>query len=178
MDDPLFNLFQMPTQMNGFNPFMEMSQAGSGLSSGPTPGGQSRAQPLKPSTTTRILRSKIHFSLLAVLTYILIANDYMLTSNVFIMFLMWEMAEVFVIKRYETTKTSFLGILLLLGGIPSIHSTIIIKWLETANKILGDVAIFVFFFVVSHLFWQRLIIGQTFDVILDNGLEDNYSTII
>lgn len=167
----------MGPQMNGFNPFMEMSQTP--MFAAGAPGGKHNAKPLKASTLTTILRTKIHFSLLAVLTYILIVSDCMLTSNVFLMFLLWEMAEVFVLKRYETTKTSFLAILLLLGGIPAIHSTIIIKWLETGNKILGDVAIFVFFFVMTHVFWQRVVIGQTWDVLLDNGMEnESYSTII
>lgn len=132
------------------------------------PNGQS------PSTTnqmpytskmTKFLRTKIHFAVLAMLTYVMVATNTLIVRNIFLMFLLWEAAEVFLLKTYEVNKTSFVGILFMLGGIPRIHSTAIIKFMETAVKILNDVAVFVFYFVVSHILWKLFMLGSTFDSI-------------
>ncbi|KAG4080634.1 hypothetical protein HA402_013164 [Bradysia odoriphaga] len=117
------------------------------------------------SKMTKFLRTKIHFAVLAVLTYVMVATDTLVTRNIFLMFLLWEAAEVFLLKTYEVNKTSFIGILFMLGGIPAIHSTAIIKFMETAVKILNDVAVFVFYFVVSHILWKLFVMGSTFDSI-------------
>lgn len=115
------------------------------------------------SKLTKFLRTKIHFALLAVMTYGMVATDTLITRNIFLMFLLWEAAEVFLLKTYEVNKTSFVGILFMLGGIPPIHSTAITKFLETALKILNDLAVFVFYFVVSHILWKTLILGSSFE---------------
>lgn len=99
------------------------------------------------------------------LTYVLVATNNLVVGNIFLMFLLWEAAEVFLLKTYEVNKTSFLGILFMLGGIPSIHRTAIIKFMETAVKILNDVAVFVFYFVISHILWKMFMLGSTFDSI-------------
>lgn len=117
------------------------------------------------SKMTKFLRTKIHFAVLAILTYVMVATDTLIIRNIFLMFLLWEAAEVFLLKTYEVNKTSFVGILFMLGGIPAIHSTAIIKFMETAVKILNDVAVFVFYFVVSHLLWKIFVLGTTFDSI-------------
>lgn len=128
---------------------------------------QSTASPQQAHTTkmTKFLRTKIHFAVLAILTYVMVATDTLVTKNIFLMFLLWEAAEVFLLKTYEVNKTSFIGILFMLGGIPAIHSTAIIKFMETAVKILNDVAVFVFYFVVSHILWKMFVMGYTFDSI-------------
>lgn len=115
------------------------------------------------SKTTKFLRTKIHFAVLAMLTYVMVATNTLIVGNIFLMFLLWEAAEVFLLKTYEVNKTSFLGILFMLGGIPSIHRTAIIKFMETAVKILNDVAVFVFYFVISHILWKMFMLGSTFD---------------
>lgn len=117
------------------------------------------------SKTTRFLRTKIHFAVLAMLTYFLVAIDNLTVGSIFLVFLLWEAAEVFLLKTYEVNKTSFVGILFMLGGIPAQHSTAIIKFMETAVKILNDVAVFVFYFVVSHILWKMFVLGSTFDSI-------------
>lgn len=140
------------TNLNGFgaNFFGASFQSGNnGVNGTTTPTPQ-----LPDSRFIKLLKTKLHISLLAMITYTLIATNLMFTSNVFFIFLLWEMAEVFLLKTYETNQPSFLGILFMLSGIPAIHSTIIIKLFETFNKIIKDVAIFVFFFVISHVMWQ------------------------
>lgn len=128
-----------------FNNFQQQSSTGTG--------GVTEPLQLPETKFIKFLRSKMHISLIATITYILISTNTLLTSNVFLVFLIWEMAEVFLLKTYETNKTSFLAIVFLLFGIPAIHSTIVIKLFETFNKILKDVSIFVFFFVCTHLVW-------------------------
>lgn len=128
-------------------------------------GAASSTPPLPDSRFIRMLKMKLHISVLAFITYALIVSNSMFTSNVFFIFLLWEMAEVFLLKTYETNQPSFLGILFVLSGIPAIHSTIIIKLFETFNKILKDVAIFVFFFVISHVLWHLCYMGESLTLI-------------
>lgn len=128
-------------------------------------GGAAASTPLPDTRFIRMLKMKLHISVLAFVTYTLIVTNSMFTSNVFIIFLLWEMAEVFLLKTYETNQPSFLGILFVLSGIPAIHSTIIIKLFETFNKILKDVAIFVFFFVISHVLWNLCYTGEALTVL-------------
>lgn len=129
------------------------------------PNGQPASSAPKPSASkmTRFLRTKIHFAMLATLTYAMVATNTLIIRNIFLMFLLWEAAEVFLLKTYEVNKTSFVSILLMLGGIPATHTTTIIKFMETAVKILNDVAVFVFYFVVSHILWKMFILGSTFE---------------
>lgn len=117
------------------------------------------------------LQSKIHISILVILTYGLIVTEILPTNNVFLLFLLWELAEIFVLRTYEVKQTNILTILLLLAGIP--HSTVILKWFELVNKVLRDVAIFVFCFVCVHIFWELLVVGTKLSIILDVFLSTN-----
>lgn len=112
------------------------------------------------------LQSKIHISLLVIFTYGLIVTGIWPTDNVFLLFLLWELAEIFVLRTYEVKHTSIFSMLFLLAGIPPAHSTVVLKWFELVNKVLRDVAIFVFFFVCVHIFWELLVAGRALNVIL------------
>lgn len=108
-------------------------------------------QPALPKIK-KFLQSNIHISLLVILTYGLIATETSPTENVFLLFLLWELAEIFLLRTYVATQTSFLTILLFLAGIQ--HSTVILKWFELVKKVLNDLAIFLFFFVLVHISWE------------------------
>lgn len=162
--EPSFIPLGTPTE-----PEIDIFQILNNLKSQTQPNGQSTSTPNSQmpytSKMTKFLRTKIHFAALAMLTYGMVATNTLIVRNIFLMFLLWEAAEVFLLKTYDVSKTSFVGILFMLGGIPAIHSTAIIKFMETAVKILNDVAVFVFYFVVSHILWKMFIVGSTFDSI-------------
>lgn len=119
------------------------------------------------SKMTKFLRTKIHFAFLAIITYVMVTKNVLITRNIFLLFLLWEVAEVFLLKTYEVNKTSFVSILFMLGGIPPVYSTAIIKFMETVIKIMNDVAVFVFYFVFTHILWETLILGRSYDSIIN-----------
>lgn len=187
----IFSLFQgmqggMPAgSAAGDNPLFSMM---AGMQSFGTLGGdgaQQRSQSTSPSATpaaptsiiTKILQSKVHISAIAIITYLLAVTDVAFRTHVFTLFLLWEVVELFFLKAYEKNQTSYLGIVFMVSGIPSEHSTVVMKWLSTIRRILKDVAIFVFFFVVSHLLWQRFAVGQSFATILDNEMVQEFDRL-
>lgn len=108
---------------------------------------------------TKFLRTKMHLALVSFCSYYLTVSGYQPVASVFLMFLVWELAEVFIMRTYETAQTSLLGIVFLLFGIPAIHSTIVLKTLGTLYKVIRDSSVFVFFFVVCHFMWGILVLG-------------------
>lgn len=131
------------------------------LPSGPDQSGSMPTQHSVPETAVvKFLRTRIHLAMMAVAIYMLFATDqqYLIGSNVFILLLGWEIVEVFLLKTYEP-RTSFLDVVFLLGGISKKYSQIILKFTQTINKVMKDVAFFVFFFVLTHLLWSRLVLG-------------------
>lgn len=126
------------------------------------------APPLeKLSLIVRLLRAKLHIAAIGTLTYLLAANDLMFRSHVFTLFLLWEAVELFVLKPYEKDRSSYLGIVFLVSGIPTEHSSVVMRWLSTIRRVLKDVAIFVFFFVLAHVVWQALVLGESMVVVLN-----------
>ncbi|XP_053696190.1 uncharacterized protein LOC128743612 [Sabethes cyaneus] len=128
--------------------------------------------PVPDSTLIRFLRTKIHIALMGVLVYLLFATDrqHLIGGNVFVLLLGWELMEVFLLKTYQP-KASFLDVVFLLGGIPKKYSQMIVKFAQTINKVLKDVAFFMFFFVLSHLVWSVLVLG------IEIGYVLNYDTL-
>lgn len=98
---------------------------------------------------TKLLKSKIHIGLLAILTYTFINLGY--SCNVFLIFLIWEMVEMFILKQYENKSGGILSIVFMLSGISPAKLNVFMKWFQIINRVLRDVAIFLFFFVVSHI---------------------------
>lgn len=165
-DNPIFSM------MAGMQSFGSL---GGDTSAQPT---TTPAQPTAPtSIITKILQSKIHICAISIITYLLAATDVAFRTHVFTLFLLWEVVELFLLKAYEKTQTSYLGIVFLVSGIPTEHSTVMMKWLATIRRILKDVAIFAFFFVVSHLLWQRFAMGQSFSSILDHEMVQEFDRL-
>lgn len=106
--------------------------------------------PVMPDTKmTKLLKSKLHIGLLAILTYSFINSGY--SCNVFLIFLVWEMVEMFVLKQYENKSGGVMNILFLLSGVSPAKLNVFFKWIEIGKRVLRDVAIFLFFFVISHI---------------------------
>ncbi|XP_053673695.1 uncharacterized protein LOC128723955 [Anopheles nili] len=127
-------------------------------------GSSQTSQPTSRSNSrfARLLRSKIHLVIASVVTYLLFAtgNESYVGGNVFLPLLAWEMLELLTIGASEPAGAQqLLGMVFLLGGIPMKTSQTIMKLISTVNKVLKDVAFFMFFFVVTHLLWSRLWLG-------------------
>lgn len=140
---------------------------GAGFSASTSP---TTPQPIKPETPlVKLLKTKVHIVLMAITVYLLFAtnNQFYTSHNVFLLLLIWEMAEVLLLKTYEK-KTNLIGMVFLLGGVQQRHTTAFFKVFETLHKILKDVAIFIFFFVGSHILWEKFYFGKSFEVILGN----------
>lgn len=124
--------------------------------------------PAAPETRlVKFLRTKIHIALLAIVVYLLFAlgQQSWIGGSVFVLLLGWETIEMVLLKTYEP-QASFLDVVFLLGGISKRYSQFIIKLTQTINKVLKDVAFFVFFFVASHLLWSRFVLGIEFSYVL------------
>lgn len=177
MNNP-FAMFTSLTNANGMDasPLLTgdlfaslLGSNAAGAAAGQQPTATPGSPPEKLSLITRLLRSKLHIAAIGTLTYLLAANDLMFRSHVFTMFLLWEAVELFVLKPYEKDRSSYLGIVFLFSGIPTEHSSVVMRWFATIRKVLKDVAIFVFFFVMAHLLWQKLVLGETLTAILNVG---------
>lgn len=158
-DDPkqLFDLINS-MQQNGGQPspgasnFFAFSQFGNlDGSAGPNPFFANMNQsPKVPETRLKkALDTKLHIGLLAVATYLLITMS-SFHWNAFLIFLVWEIAEIFIVRQHESNPNGIVNILLMLVGISSTKLNIVLKWIQLLNKVLRDVALFMFFFVLSH----------------------------
>uniref|UniRef100_A0A182NB25 glutaryl-CoA dehydrogenase (ETF) n=1 Tax=Anopheles dirus TaxID=7168 RepID=A0A182NB25_9DIPT len=110
----------------------------------------------------RVLRTKIHLVVASIAAYLLFAtgNESYIGGNAFLPLLAWELIELLTIGASEPAGgQQLLGIVFLLGGIPMKTSQTIMKLMSTVNKVLKDVAFFMFFFVLTHLLWSRLWLG-------------------
>lgn len=107
--------------------------------------------PKVPETRVqKFLKSKIHIGLLAIFTYLLILIA-PFRWNLFLIFLTWEIAEIFILRQYESNSNGMINILFMLAGMSPTKVNVFIKWIQLLNKVFRDVALFMFFFVIAHL---------------------------
>lgn len=57
----------------------------------------------------------------------------------------------FILKQYENKSGSLLSIVFMFSGISPAKLNVFMKWFQIINRVLRDVAIFIFFFVLSHI---------------------------
>lgn len=116
-------------------------------------------KPKVPETRLqKFLNTKIHIGLLSIFTYILILFT-PFRWNVFLIFLLWEIAEIFILRQHESNSNGIINVLFMLAGISPNKVNIVLKWIQLLNKVLRDVALFTFFFVLSHVcrsYWTGL----------------------
>lgn len=146
------------SNFNDFSAFANlgaMPGAESPFSGMPSSNVQQPAQ-IPETKLQKFLKPKIHIGLLSVLTYLFITMSGM-PCNVFLIFLLWEVVEIFLLRQHETNSGGFIYILCMLAGIPAIKVNIALKWIQLINKVLRDVAIFLFFFVISHISYIQFI---------------------
>ncbi|EAA12751.3 AGAP008500-PA [Anopheles gambiae str. PEST] len=127
-------------------------------------GSQQQPSASSPSNSrfARALRTKVHLVVASIVAYLLFAtgNEAYIGGNVFLPLLAWELIELLMIGSVEPVGgQQLLGIVFMLGGIPMKTSQTVMKLMNTVNKVMKDVAFFMFFFVLTHLLWSRLWLG-------------------
>lgn len=98
----------------------------------------------------KFLKTKLHIVLMGLLTYAFITIGE-LKYSVFLVFLLWETAEIFILRQHQITPDPFFNIAFMFIGISPTKMNVVLKWWQLLNKVLRDVAIFLFAFTCSHL---------------------------
>lgn len=111
----------------------------------------SSESPKVPDTPLqKFLNTKIHIALLAIFTYLLILLA-PFHWNVFLIFLVWEVTEIFILRQHESTSNGIVNILFVLAGVSPTKMNVFLKWIQLLNKVLRDVALFMFVFIFMHI---------------------------
>lgn len=131
------NNFADFNNLNGLDPF----------ASQPIP---DTTPPPQDSILDKVLKSKIHFLVLSILTYSFIRVT-SITCSVFLIFLLWEIIEIIISRQHKSNPNHFVSLIFMFAGVSPTKINVAIKWTQLINKVFRDVAIFVFFFVFSHL---------------------------
>lgn len=135
------------------------------------------APQLPDSTISKFIRSKVPVIILSFLVYILFVlnMEFLVGGAVFISLIVWEIFEfimtTFVIKQ-PSQQGGLVNILFMFGGINQRQTQIIMKALGMFNKVLKDIAIFMFTFVAIHLAWSFLVTGESLQQILDKDFSN------
>lgn len=157
------DIFEMLKSMQGGQKFPQSTQPS--------------VPPVPESTFSKFIRSQVPIVVIALIVYMVFtANlDFMVGGTVFSSLIVWEVFEffmtTFVIKQ-QVQQGGLVNLLFMFGGVSQEKSQIILKLLGLANKILRDIAIFMFTFVLIHLTWSYLIVGESLTEILDKDFNN------
>lgn len=136
---------------NSFAAFAQFGSFDGSAGSNPFANINANESPKVPETRLqKFLNTKIHIALLAVITYLLLSMT-RVHWNIFLILLVWEITEIFTLKQHETNSNGLINVLFMLAGLSPNKVNIVLKWIQLLNKVLRDVALFMFFFVLSHL---------------------------
>lgn len=137
---------------------------------------QKTAPPIPESSYSKFIKSPIPIVCLAIFTYMAFALDLesAFGANVFSFFIVWELLvftmTAFVLKDSSTNQLSSLIALLPLF-LPRLNTQLlqfILKVFTFFNKMLRDVAVFLFTFVSMHLVYSFCVKGDSVNRILDS----------
>lgn len=145
--------------INDFSAFANLGAMPPGTESpfaGMPPSNVPQPPPIPETKLQKFLKSKIHIGFLSVFTYLFITIAEV-PCNVFLIFLLWEVVEIFLLRQHETNSGGLINILCMLAGIPATKVNVVLKWIQLVNKVLRDVAIFLFFFVISHILYIKFV---------------------
>lgn len=131
---------------------------------------QQSQQTIPDSKLVKFLKTKLHIVFISMLIYFLYATNQQQYSNnnVFLYLLVWEVAEILLLKSYES-KNPFIGFVFVMGGVSQHKINSFLKIIQTMNKILKDVAIFVFIFVITHIGYNYFTFGKGLTEILNEN---------
>lgn len=113
---------------------------------------------------------------MASVTYLLFALhiDYTIGRSVFSILIAWEVFEfgytTFIAP--DNDQNAIITALFAFAGITQEKGRIILKLLGLTTKIVRDIAIFLFTFVLMHIVWCRFVLDQSFATILDKDFEN------
>lgn len=173
------DIYEAPTHLAGINSetqdifdiFKSMQGNSSQFS-------QSSQQPPLPQTPlSKFLRSKLPIVIIALIVYMLFTLnlDVVIGSSVFSSLIVWEIFEffmtTFVIKE-PLQQGGIVNILFAFGGFSQQKTQLILKLLGLFNKIIRDIAIFMFTFVITHLLYSFIVVGDRLSEILDKDFSN------
>lgn len=139
-----------------------------------TEGQQQQENPVPESATQKFIKSKYPIIIIALLVYTLFCFNVesIIGSSVFSLLIVWEIME-FVLTTFiipdpvPPNANMILTVLSLFLGLNTHSLRILSKLLGMFNKILRDIATFLFTFVFVHLFYNYLVVGENMSEILD-----------
>lgn len=162
LDSP--DIFELMKAMQGNNPTFAQ----------PT---QPAAPPIPETFFSKFIKSKAPIVLIALTVYLLFAVqlEYFVAGAVFSSLIVWELFEfflmTFVIKE-PVQQNPLINLVIIFSGVSQQKSQFILKLLGLGNKIIKDIAIFMFTFVMIHLAWSYLIAGESLTEILDKDFSN------
>jgi calcium signal-modulating cyclophilin ligand len=140
------------------------------------PNSQSNAPPPVPQTKfQKLVKSKIPIVMFALVTYALFALklDSVIGGSVFGALIAWEIFEfgytTFIAPDVEAA--GIINVVFAFCGITAEKGRIILKFLGLSNKIIKDIAIFMFVFVSIHIFYSSFILDEPFSYIFDKDFD-------
>lgn len=148
--------------MGGFGAFAQFGnvEGGPDLSAFFTNSNTEESSKVPETRFQRFLKTKIHIGILSIFTYLFITLA-PFHCNVFLLFLIWEMTEIFLLRQHENNSNGIINMLFLFAGTSPNKINMLLKWVQLLNKVLRDAAIFIFFFVITHtcyMHWNGLTI--------------------
>lgn len=158
------DIFELLKTMKGSNqPFLQTTQPA--------------APPVPETPISKFIRSKVPVVLLALIVYMLFAlnMDYLVGGAVFSSLIAWEILEFFVttfVIKQPVQQGGLLNLLFIFGGINQEKAQLILKVMGLLNKVIRDIAIFMFTFVMIHLGWSYLVVGESLTEILDKDFSN------
>lgn len=155
------DIFELLKTMQGAQPFPQTAPA----------------TPVPESTLSKFVRSKVPIVVLAVFVYVAFAFDldFLFGGAVFSSLIVWEVLELFLttfVIKGPVQQGGLVNLLFVFGGVSQQKSQFILRLLGLTNKILRDIAIFMFTFVLVHLIWSSLIVGESLIEILDKDFSN------
>lgn len=145
--------------------------------------GQAPTPATKPPVETafsRFITSKIPIVIIAFAVYLLFTFNFegFLAGSVFSLFIIWEIFEFIMtafVMNTNTQQNQWILIFAMSVGLSQRSVQILLKCLGLANKILRDVAIFLFTFVLIHLTYNYYLMGESLNKILDKDFNNMFS---
>lgn len=179
------DVYEAPRFMTGLDPNSEdifemlktMQQQNGGAQPFMTGAPQSTAPVVPETSFARFLRSKAPIVVLALIVYMLFALGYesLVGGSVFSSLIVWEIFEfamtTFVIKP-QAQQGGLMNLLFMFGGFQPQTTQLILRVLGLTNKVIRDIAIFMFTFVMIHLAWSFLVVGESLTQILDKDFSN------
>lgn len=175
------DVYEAPSSLADINPethdifeLMKAMQGGNqafAQSSHPAP------PPIPETPLSKFIRSKRIVVLLAFIVYMLFAMNlqFLVGGAVFSTLIVWEVLQLFLstfVIKQPPQQGGLINLLFVFAGVSPANTQRILKVIALFNKIMRDIAIFMFTFVMIHLAWSYLVIGESLSEILDKDFSN------